>query len=62
MKLLRRLTLTQRLSLVFALLLAVCSGTSAWLQIRSNRMHGLEVVQALSRDLAEIVERALSPG
>lgn len=57
MKLLRRLSLTQRLSLVFALLLAVCSGTSAWLQIRSSRMHALEVVQALSRDLAEHIAR-----
>jgi signal transduction histidine kinase len=56
-KLLRRLTLTQRLSLVFALLLAVCSGTSAWLQIRSSRMHALEVVQALSRDLAGHIAR-----
>jgi len=56
-KLLRRLTLTQRLSLVFALLLAVCSGTSAWLQIRSSRMHALEVVQTLSRDLAEHIAR-----
>ncbi|QHJ00354.1 two-component sensor histidine kinase [Xylophilus rhododendri] len=48
----RRLTLTQRLSLVFALLLLVCCGASAWLQVRSNRMHELEVVQGLSRDLA----------
>jgi len=48
-----RLTLTQRLSLVFAVLLLVCSGTSAWLQVRSNRMHELEVVQGLSRDLAQ---------
>jgi signal transduction histidine kinase len=54
---LRRLTLTQRLSIVFALLLAICSGTSAWLQIRSNRMHALEVVQALSRDLAQHISR-----
>jgi len=46
------LSLTQRLSLVFALLLLVCSGASAWLQVRSNRMHELEVVQGLSRDLA----------
>ena len=36
-----KLTLTQRLSVVFALLLLICSGTSAWLQVRSNRMrHG----------------------
>jgi signal transduction histidine kinase len=47
-----RLTLTQRLSLVFAMLLLLCSGTSAWLQLRSSRMHELEVVQGLSRDLA----------
>ncbi|NBA95965.1 HAMP domain-containing sensor histidine kinase [Pseudomonas sp. R5(2019)] len=47
-----RLTLTQRLSVVFALLLLVCSGTSVWMQVRSTRMHELEVVQGLSRDLA----------
>src|SRR5207253_8117243 len=48
-----RLTLTQRLSAVFALLLLVCCGTSAWMQVRSNKMHELEVVQGLSRDLAQ---------
>ncbi|MBX9407003.1 HAMP domain-containing histidine kinase [Pseudomonas baetica] len=47
-----KLTLTQRLSLVFAVLLLVCGGTSAWLQVRSSQMHELEVVQGLSRDLA----------
>ncbi|MBT1265394.1 HAMP domain-containing sensor histidine kinase [Pseudomonas sp. VS38] len=52
-----RLTLTQRLSLVFALLLLICSGTSAWLQVRSNHMHELEVVQGLSRDLAGHIAR-----
>ena len=52
-----RLSLTQRLSVVFALLLLVCSGTSAWLQLRSNRMHEQEVVQGLSRDLAESIAR-----
>ncbi|MFD1840376.1 sensor histidine kinase [Paracidovorax cattleyae] len=52
-----RLTLTQRLAIVFAVLLMLCSGTSAWLQIRSNRMHELEVVQALSRDVAESIAR-----
>ncbi|MFT4100809.1 MAG: HAMP domain-containing sensor histidine kinase [Burkholderiaceae bacterium] len=51
------LTLTQRLSLVFALLLLVCSGTSAWLQLRSNRMHEQEVIQGLSRDLGESIAR-----
>ncbi len=52
-----RLTLTQQLSLVFAVLLLLCSGTSAWMQVRSNRMHELEVVQGLSRDLAEGIAR-----
>ncbi|MFF7708836.1 ATP-binding protein [Pseudomonas sp. NPDC007930] len=47
-----KLTLTRRLALVFAVLLLVCSGTSVWLQVRSGRMHELEVVQGLSRDLA----------
>lgn len=52
-----RLTLTQRLSLVFAVLLLVCSGTSAWMQVRSDRMHDMEVVQGLSRDLAASIAR-----
>ncbi len=52
-----KLTLTQRLSLVFAALLLLCSGTSAWLQLRSSRMHELEVVQGLSRDLAASIAR-----
>ena len=47
-----KLTFTRRLFLVFVVLLLVCSGASAWLQVRSNRMHELEVVQRLSRDLA----------
>ncbi|HXQ99838.1 MAG TPA: HAMP domain-containing sensor histidine kinase [Pseudomonas sp.] len=52
-----RMTLSQRLSLVFALLLLVCCGTSVWLQVRSNKMHELEVVQGLSRDLAQHIAR-----
>jgi len=52
-----KMTLTQRLSLVFALLLLVCCGTSVWLQVRSNKMHELEVVQGLSRDLAQHIAR-----
>ncbi|MGB5826511.1 MAG: HAMP domain-containing sensor histidine kinase [Pseudomonas mandelii] len=52
-----RLPLTQRLSLVFAILLLVCCGTSAWMQVRSNKMHELEVVQGLSRDLAQHIAR-----
>lgn len=47
-----KLTLTQRLSLVFSVLLLACSGASAWLQIRANDMREQEVVQGLSRDLA----------
>ena len=46
------LTLTQRLSLAFAILLLACCGASAWLQIRANSMHEKEVVQGLSRGLA----------
>jgi len=47
------LTLSQRLSVVFSVLLLACCGASAWLQIRANDLHEEEVVQALSRDLAE---------
>jgi len=52
-----KMTLTQRLSLVFALLLLICCGTSVLLQVRSNKMHELEVVQGLSRDLAQHIAR-----
>ncbi|KAF1709338.1 two-component sensor histidine kinase [Pseudoxanthomonas kalamensis DSM 18571] len=48
-----KLDLTRKLSLVFAALLLVCSGTSAWLQLRATRIHEQEVVQGLSRGLAE---------
>ena len=47
------LTLTQRLLIVFSLLLLACCSASAWLQIRSSDLHEKEVVQGLSRDLAE---------
>jgi len=47
-----RLTLWQRLSLVFALLLLASGGMSAWLQIRASEAHEQEVVQRLSRGLA----------
>ncbi len=46
------LTLTQRLSLVFAVLLLTCSGVSVWLQINASTRHEQEVVQRLSSDLA----------
>ncbi|HEY4296399.1 MAG TPA: HAMP domain-containing protein, partial [Paraburkholderia sp.] len=47
------LTLTQRLSLVFSALLLACCGASAWLQIRSSDLHEKEVVQSLSKSLAD---------
>lgn len=46
------LSLTQRLSLVFALLLLACCGASAWLQVRSSDLREEEVIQGLSRGLA----------
>ncbi|HEY2000375.1 HAMP domain-containing sensor histidine kinase [Paraburkholderia sp.] len=52
------LTLTQRLSIVFAALLLACCGASAWLQIRSSDLHDKEVVQGLSRDLAGHIARS----
>lgn len=48
-----RLTLTQRLSAVFALLLLTCCGLSAYLQVRANNQHEQETVQRLSSGLAE---------
>lgn len=47
-----RLTLTQRLSVVFALLLLACCGVSAWLQVRSSDLREEQVIQGLSRGLA----------
>ena len=37
---------------MFALLLLVCCGASAWLQLRANGRHEQEVVQRLSSGLA----------
>ncbi|MBP0590111.1 HAMP domain-containing histidine kinase [Paraburkholderia sp. LEh10] len=51
------LSLTQRLSLVFSVLLLACCGASAWLQIRSSDLHEKEVIQSLSRDLATHIAR-----
>ena len=48
----KHLSLTRRLSLVFAVLLITCSGVSVWLQINANNRHEQEVVQELSTDLA----------
>jgi signal transduction histidine kinase len=52
MKFKLNLTLSQRLSLAFAILLLACCGASAWLQVRANDMREKEVVQGLSRGLA----------
>lgn len=54
----RRLTLTQRLSAVFAMLLLACCGASAWLQIAANARYEQEVVQRLSSDLAQHIAGA----
>lgn len=48
----KRLSLTQRLSLVFAVLLLACSGISLLFQIRAEARHEQEVVQQLSSGLA----------
>jgi len=49
------LTLSQRLSLAFSILLLTCCGASVWLQVRASDMHEKEVVQGLSRDLAQSI-------
>lgn len=51
------LTLLQRLSVAFAILLLACCGASAWLQIRANDLHEKEVVQGLSLGLAQTIAR-----
>ena len=48
-----RLSLTQRLSLVFVGLLVACSAVSAWLQINASMRHEQEVVQRVSFGLAD---------
>jgi signal transduction histidine kinase len=47
-----RLTLAQRLSAVFAVLLLACSGISVWLQIQSSAQRDQAVAQQLSSGLA----------
>ncbi|WP_273820865.1 sensor histidine kinase [Pseudomonas asplenii] len=49
------LSLSQRLSVVFSILLLACCGASVWLQVRASDMHEKEVVQGLSRDLARSI-------
>ncbi|MEG2803330.1 HAMP domain-containing sensor histidine kinase [Stenotrophomonas sp.] len=53
-----RLTLSQRLSVVFCALLLVCCGALMWIQMRSTAMHEQETVQRLSRGLAEHIARS----
>ncbi|WP_035514133.1 sensor histidine kinase [Paraburkholderia nodosa] len=52
-----KLSLTQRVSIVFSVLLLTCCGASAWLQIRATELHDEEVIQALSQDLASHIGR-----
>ncbi len=54
----KRFTLTQRLSAVFALLLLASCGASAWLQIAANSRYEQEVVQRLSSGLAQHIAGA----
>ena len=49
----KKLTLTQRLSAVFVVLLLACSAVSAWLQINASARHEQEVVQRVSFGLAK---------
>nr|WP_240160787.1 HAMP domain-containing sensor histidine kinase [Burkholderia sp. Ax-1719] len=49
--------MTQRVSIVFSVLLLACCGASAWLQIRASDLHDQEVIQALSHDLASHIVR-----
>jgi signal transduction histidine kinase len=56
----KRLTLSQRLSVVFGVLLLACCGASAWLQVQLNARHEQEVIQALSMDLASHIAESSS--
>ncbi len=51
----KRLTLSQRLALVFASLLLLCTLLSGWMQIRINAQYGSAVVQRLSDGLARSI-------
>lgn len=52
MKLLHRMSLSQRLSAVFAVLLLACCAASAWLQMAASGRYEQEVTQRLSAGLA----------
>lgn len=49
----KNLSLTQRLTLVFALLLLICCSISGWLQVRSSTQYSQAVIQRLSTNLAQ---------
>ena len=48
-----RLRLSQRLTLVFALLLVACCAVSGWRQVRSNTQYSQQVIQRLSVNLGQ---------
>jgi signal transduction histidine kinase len=54
---LRRLSLSQRLSAVFVVLLLACCAASVALQLRGSERHEQEVIQRLSQDLAPQIAR-----
>jgi len=51
------LSLSQRLSAVFTVLLLACCGLAAWLQMQSNERHAQVVIQRLSSGLAAHIAR-----
>lgn len=54
---LQRLSLSQRLSAVFVVLLLACCAASVALQMRGSERHEQEVIQRLSQDLAPQIAR-----
>lgn len=54
---LQRLSLSQRLSAVFVVLLLACCAASVALQLRGSEKHEQEVIQRLSQDLAPQIAR-----
>ncbi|MBP1128686.1 signal transduction histidine kinase [Serratia sp. PL17] len=49
----KNLTLTQRLTLIFALLMVVSCAISGWMQVRSSTQYSQAVIQRLSGNLAQ---------
>ncbi|MEW7312198.1 HAMP domain-containing sensor histidine kinase [Buttiauxella gaviniae] len=54
----RKLTLSQRLTLVFALLLIASCSLLGWLQIRTSTQYSQAVIQQLSADLAQHINQS----